>query len=164
MLAHQSCADPPIQRTAMQGEKLFRSRWPKWAASPAYRRGGAARAAAAAAAAELTVDEAVAAALGGAGGAPAAAQLGKAAKAFVEGAADLALAKGIAGGSLTFYFLCSHAGACSTTGVCRVHFSRGHRGEAGVETCHAVAHLAALKPTHLARPSPPLESPFGISS
>ncbi|GAB4815180.1 hypothetical protein N2152v2_002226 [Parachlorella kessleri] len=73
------------------GEKLFKARWAKWGASPAYRRGSAARTARADAAAQLSADAAVAAAVEGSG------ELGRAAKSFVEGAADLALAKGIAG-------------------------------------------------------------------
>lgn len=67
----------------LQGEKVLLSRWPKWAAT----------APASSAAASLSGLEAVQAAVQGSGA------LGKAAQQFLEGAADLAYAKGIAGES-----------------------------------------------------------------
>lgn len=68
----------------LQGEKVLLSRWPKWAATAP---------ATSSAAASLSGLEAVQAAVQGSGA------LGKAAQQFLEGAADLAYAKGIAGES-----------------------------------------------------------------
>ena len=71
---------PPL----LQAERLFAAKWPKWAAQRRRRPQ-------AAAAAELGAEEALAAALEGRQG------LGREAREFVEGAADLAYARGIAG-------------------------------------------------------------------